>query len=433
MESGQQFVRKDLLQYKSAPNLTLNDQIKSAIAKGATIYHLAFGQSPFPVIPAAQTALAQRVAEKDYEPTCGIEALRQAICDYHRRVDGIEVSSENTIVGPGSKSLLFLLFLVFEGDIFLLSPSWTTYHPQCLLSRKKPIIVQASSQTEWKLTPQALEKALACLSSGTPKLLVFNNPNNPTGIVYTEEELKALCHVFRRNNVLVLSDEIYARFHFANDHHCLAKFYPDGTIVANGISKWAGAGGWRIGYLLFPPSLGSLKKAVEGAASHSYSSASAPIQYASIEMFKPSDDIDDYVKHARRILCSLADYCYRELTSVGVEIVKPQGGFYMFPDFEVVRPYLRRKKAASGDKMCALILQEASVALLAGGPAFLRPTEELTVRLCYTHFDGAKALLESRAAGLENCLTDEFLSAHCSLTVKGIEALKSWVIRARES
>jgi aspartate/methionine/tyrosine aminotransferase len=117
----------------------------------------------------------------------------------------------------------------------------------------------------------------------------------------------------------------------------------------------------QLGYHIYPPQLTSLLQAVKAAASHSYSCASAPIQYAAVECFTNSEKIRNYMLHTRRIMAALGNYCYRELTAVGVKVVKPTGGYYAMPDFEVIRPALASRGVKTGQQMCDLIFEETSV------------------------------------------------------------------------
>lgn len=226
----------------------------------------------------------------------------------------------------------------------------------------------------------------------------------------------------------MLSDEIYSRIRYDQKHVSLAKFYPEGTIISTGLSKWASAGGWRLGYHMYPKQLSDLRRAVRSAASHTYTSAPSPVQYAATEMFQNLDLCDSYIKHCSRILDAVGSYCYWELTSVGVKAVKPTAGYYIFPDFEVIKENLKRRGIKTCEEMCKAILDECGVAVMAGGPAFLRPVDELTTRLCYVPFDGGNALSYSRSLGMDKDLPENFVKDYCTPVYDGIQALKKWVL-----
>lgn len=429
-QKHEDLVRSDLCEYAPASNLLLNEKVKELMAAGRPVYHLAFGQSPFPVMEAAVAKLAQNAEKNAYLPVAGIAELRKAICEFHREFDDLGFTQDNVIVGPGTKELIFLLLNVFNGDVFILSPTWTTFKPQARLAHHEAIVITTEYRYDWRVTPDILDRALG-QSSSKNKILILVNPDNPTGSVYNEEHCKELVDVLRKHNAIVLSDEIYGRLHFSGKHCSLAKFYPEGTILSSGLSKWASAGGWRVGYHIYPPELRPLLDAVKSAASHTYSCAPAPMQYAAVTYLSPSRESKAYMSHLRRILAAVADYSYQHLTEVGVKAVKPQGGFYMFPDFEVIRCALASRGITTAQQMCDAIFEEASVALMPGGPAFLRPVQELTVRLCFVNFDGSIALKASEAIGLGEPLPDGFVEKHCALTADGIQALKKWTLNQK--
>eukprot|EP00057_Strongylocentrotus_purpuratus_P006099 XP_011660573.1 PREDICTED: aspartate aminotransferase [Strongylocentrotus purpuratus] len=426
-------IRPHLHDYGSASNLAFNEAVHKMMAEGRNIYHFAFGQSPFPPVEGARKVLAENANETAYLPVAGLSELRASICDFHGKRDGLKrLQDDLVVVGPGSKELIYLLINVFNGDILLLSPSWTTYKPQTQLANQRVFTITTSLQDDWKLTPYLLEQTLQQHKLKQNRLLILCNPDNPTGTAYSEEDLIALSSALKKHNVIVLTDEIYAATNFEHNHKTLAKYYPEGTVLSSGISKWASAGGWRLGYSIYPPELKVLYKAVKSAASHTYSCASGPVQHAAAWLFRFDEECESYVNHTSKILQAIATFCYRELTSVGVKAIMPRAGFYIFPDFEVIREALARRGIMTGESMCKALLEEADVAVMSGGPAFLRPDEEFTVRLCYINFDGTLALQASQQHADEP-ITDEFLNLYCKPVLEGILAIKKWVLIQLES
>ncbi|KAK2187189.1 hypothetical protein NP493_176g03009 [Ridgeia piscesae] len=367
------------------------------------------------------TALKEYAGENTYLSVAGIPELRQALCEFHTRYDRLEgLGVDQFIVGPGSKELIFLLMTVFNGDVLVVSPTWTTYRPQSLLAHHAPYVVEASMETEWRVTPEAVEKTIVDNKLTGNKLLIFCNPDNPT----RDKLTLVYCYcsvVLKKHNVIVLSDEIYARIHFADQHDTLARYYPEGTIISSGLSKWASAGGWRVGYQIYPVQLESLRLTVKSAASHTYSCVAAPMQYAVAKGLRNVEECDSYMHHTTRIMKAAAEYSYSELTAVGVRCTKSTAGFYLFPDFGLVRESLLKRGIETVGQMCDVMLKEANVALMGGGPAFLRPVTELTTRLCYVNFDGAVALAESQRLGLETPLPTDFVRLHCTRLHDGIQ------------
>ncbi|XP_038058464.1 aspartate/prephenate aminotransferase-like [Patiria miniata] len=409
-------------------SLAFNEKIKQLMAQGKTIYHFGFGESPFPVPEGARRALAQHAGENSYLPVAGLLELRAQICEFHAQLDGLMHLDPNlVVVAPGSKQLIYLLFYVFNGDLLMLTPSWSTYKPMIFLAGKRVFTMDSSMQDGWKLTPKILEKAILASNTSTNRLLIFCNPDNPTGISYTEADLKALSVVLRKHNVIVLSDEIYGHSQYEGDFLSLAKYYPEGTIISSGLSKCFSAGGWRCGYSIYPKELGALYQTVCGASSQTYSCTAAPMQYAAIHLLKLDEETKEYLKGCRCIMGAVAKFCHRELTGCGIKAIMPVAGYYIFPDFEVLRAVLEARGIQTCEQMCEALFKEGNVALMAGGPAFMRPLTEFTVRLCFVNFDGGAALEGWKLQGCKEKLDQDFLDKYCSPVVQGIKAIVSWV------
>ncbi len=393
-------------------------------ARGAEIVKLGLGQSPFPVPEPVVATLRAHAHEKDYLPTAGLPALRDAIAAYTRRACGIERRGEDVLVGPGSKELMFLLQLVYYGDLVVPSPSWVSYAPQARIVGRRVRWVETSGASGWHLHPEQLE-ALCAEDPGRPRIFVLNYPGNPTGTTYRLEELRALADVARRHKVVLLSDEIYGELHHMGQHVSVARFYPEGTIVSSGLSKWCGAGGWRLGYFVFPPTLHWLREAMTAAASETYTSTSAPIQYAAVRAFEGGETLETYLRRSRRVLGALGRWAARTLRSSGADCPAPDGAFYLFPDFSPLRERLARRGIATSRDLAEAILEQLGIALLPG-VVFGRPAEELTLRIAYVDFDGAAAL--EAAAGLDGSRLDEaFLRRIAPRVVDAVERLAGWV------
>jgi aspartate aminotransferase len=224
----------------------------------------------------------------------------------------------------------------------------------------------------------------------------------------------------------LLSDEIYARLHHRGEHVSIARHYPEGTIVSSGLSKWCGAGGWRLGTMTFPPGLSWLLDAMAVLASETYTSVSAPIQFAAVSAFRGSVAIERYLQHSRRILAGLGRRAHRLLTAAGIRVHEPMGGFYLFLDFEPLLAGLTRLGVHDGRTLCERLLEETGVALLPGS-AFERPEQELTARLSYVNFSGAVALAASETIPLHEELPDRFFETHCEPTLAGCARIAEWV------
>ena len=375
---------------KPSPTLRINERSKALQVTGKRIYKLGFGQSPFPVPAEVIAALQAHAPEKDYLPVQGLEALREAVAEFNRRKIGLKCTAEDVLIGPGSKELLLGLQIVSDAELLLPSPSWVSYEPQAHIAGTPVKWIETLEEKRWMLTAEQLEAACGSVGS-RPKILLLNYPNNPVGTTYEQEELEALAGVARKFGVLVLADEIYGELHFAGQHLSMAQFYPEGTIVSGGLSKWCGAGGWRLGTFTFPRSVRHLLEAMTTLASESFSAVSAPVQYAAIRAFTGSPAIEEYLAQARFVLREVGGFVHRELKAAGLSMPLPQGGFYLFPNFSQYRQALSDRGIHTSMQLCRQLLEDTGVALLPG-TAFGRPEQELTCRLSFVDFDGARLL-----------------------------------------
>ena len=411
-----------------SPTLGINEESARLEEGGRQIYRLGLGQSPFPVPSAVADALRAHADEKDYLPVQGLPALRREVADHHERTRKRRSSFENVIIGPGSKELIFLCQLVFDGKVLIPSPSWVSYAPQAQIARRSYEWLPTSAEDGWRLTPATLEETCRD-GSDEPRLLILNYPNNPTGVTYSTGQLEALAEVARRHGVVVVSDEIYFGLDHDGEHTSIAQFYGEGTIVTGGLSKWCGAGGWRLGTAVFPDEMDWMLEAVCAVASETFTSVSAPIQYAGIEGFRESDEMERYLEATRSIVGELGGDVTRRLRAAGARLPDAEGGFYVFPDFSPLAEELVERGIETSTQLAESVLAETGVAFLPGS-AFGRPEEELTARLAYVNFDGDAAL----KAALDGQRVDEaFLASHCRDTLDAVDALTSWLVTSRPS
>src|SRR5690606_36930948 len=357
------------------------------------------GQSPFPIPNPVVNALRLHAPEKEYQHVKGLPQLRQAVADFHRKKDGVVINPEDVIIGPGSKELLFLLQLVFDGEVIIPSPSWVSYLPQAKIIGNVVHVIHTSSENKWRLLPSQIDEFCAKNNSQSkPYLLILNYPGNPDGITYSQEMMKELADCARRNHILILSDEIYGQLHHHSNHVSIARFYPEGTILSSGLSKWCGAGGWRLGTFSFPPNLNKILEAMAVVASETYTSVSAPIQFAAVQAFACGGEIEEYLLHARRILALLGQKSAALLREGNILLNDPVGGFYHFLDFTALKEKLNARNIHDSRQLCDSLLEERGVAILPGED-FNRPADELSARLSYVDFEIGRASCRARVEG----------------------------------
>ena len=405
--------------------LAVNEKCRKMSNDGKEIFKLGLGQSPFPVPSHVVEELKRNAHQKDYLPVKGLLTLREAIAEYYFRTQKVECSSDDIMIGPGSKELLFILQLVYYGDLIIPTPSWVSYAPQAKIIGHDVHWAATREDNFWRLSYAELE-SICEKDPDRPRIVILNYPSNPTGYTYPIERLKLLAQVARKYKVVLVSDEIYGGIHHQGQHVSIARFYPEGTIISGGLSKWCGAGGWRLGTLTFPPSLKWLQNAVSVVASETFTSTSAPIQYAAIEAFRENEEINRYLLHSRRILRCLAHYLTDKLHSMNIPIKLPHGAFYLFPNFENYREKLAAKSIFTSHELCNAILNDTGVAMLPGSDFGCKP-EILTMRIAYVDFDGKIALEASMLSNNENGLNETFIKTNCSNIVKAFERLGNWL------
>ena len=405
--------------------LEINERSNALLAEGRQVYKLGLGQSPFPVPQVVIDELKSNAHQKDYLPVRGLPALQQAVVSYFERTQDLVFQPQHVLVGPGSKELMFILQLVYYGDLVIPTPSWVSYAPQAHIIGRNVRWVPTCAENKWLLTPDELEKV--CVEDpAKPRIVILNYPNNPTGYSYNEAELQALAAVARKYRIIMLSDEIYGETQFDGGHRSIARYYPEGTIISSGLSKWCGAGGWRLGIFAAPQELEWLVKGMATVSSETFTSTSAPIQYAAVRAFNGGVTIERYLWHSRRVLAALAARVHAELTGLGLSMAPLDGGFYAFPDFTPLREQLAARGIHTSTELCARLLEETGVAILPGN-CFGRPVSELTARLAYVDFDGSRALAAAEQVPNDQVLDEAFLRRNCDKVVTAMERMCDWL------
>lgn len=383
-------IRTHLRELAPSDTLLINERSKALEASGKIVFKFGFGQSPFPVPEIVQSTLKENVHQKAYLPVRGLDELRGAIATHmNMLVDGAKFQKENIFAGPGSKELMFLTQVSLDLPLLLPNPSWVSYAPQAIIGQNQ-IHWIPTDLNDWKLNASILEKYLD-QNNIAKGILLINYPCNPSGAELSNNELSDLAQVCRNHNLIVISDEIYGLLAFDDQYKSIASYYPEGTIISTGLSKWCGAGGYRFGTYVIPDELSYVSDILATLASETFSAVSAPIQYAAVTAYQPHPELKQYRNDVISILKIVANYCHEQLSKLGVHIIPSTGGFYLFPNFAVFRDRILLNGMSTSKDFCERLLQETGVALLPGS-AFGRPVAEMSARLSYVDFDGDQAL-----------------------------------------
>jgi len=402
---------KDLIKnLKPSSTLMINEVSKQMEDQGKKIFKFGFGQSPFAIPQDVVEELKNNAYQNKYLPMQGLLQLREVVAKYTSKKKNYEYNSENVIIGPGSKELMFLLHVIFDGDIILPAPSWVSYAPQAILGRNKIQILQTKRENNWFPSGQEIEEII--LKDKKKNYLLFlNSPNNPSGQVC--EKLDEISNVAKKYNLMILSDEIYSELTFGENYKSISNFCPEKTIISTGISKWCGAGGWRLGYFIIPDELSKINKMINVLASETFSAVSAPIQYAAIKAYE--NDHTKYIRKSKNILSAVGKYVYSNLKSNKILINKPQGGFYMMPEF-------LNNRFKTSSEMCDSLLKDTGVVLLPGSD-FGFNSNKMLARLSFTDFDGQEFMKQID----DGKLIDEIIiNKFAPKIVEGVDKLKKW-------
>ncbi|PMB23806.1 pyridoxal phosphate-dependent aminotransferase [Fischerella thermalis] len=342
------------------PSITLAIAAKAKAMKGEGIDVCSFsaGEPDFDT-PAHIKAAAQKALDEGktkYGPAAGEPKLREAIARKLQNDNGLAYKAENVIVTNGGKHSLFNLMLaaIEPGDeVIIPAPYWLSYPEMVTLAGGISVIVPTDAKTGYKITPEQLRKSL------TPKtkLFILNSPSNPTGMVYTPEEIKALAEVVVEADIFVVSDEIYEKILYDGATHlCIGSLGEEifaRTIVSNGFAKGYSMTGWRIGYLAGPI---DVIKATSTIQSHSTSNVCTFAQYGAIAALESSQDC---VEQMRQAFAKRRQVMLERLNAIpGLTCPKPDGAFYLFPDIS--------KTGLKSLQFCDALLEEEQVAVIPG-------------------------------------------------------------------
>ena len=367
----------------ASATLAMAQKSRELKAKGIDVISLSLGEPDFNtpdyIKEAAKKAIDDNYSK--YPPVPGYNDVRDAISAKFKRENGLNYTADQIIVSAGGKHSIInvILSIVNPGDeVIILAPYWVSYYDQILLADGKPVVVEAGLENDFKVNPRQLEKAI------TPKtrLIIFNSPSNPTGMVYTRKEMEGIARVISKHEGLfILSDEIYEHIIFEGEHISMASFDDiyDRVITVNGVSKGYAMTGWRIGYIGAPLWIARACNKLQGQFTSGVCSIA---QRATLAALKGTGDSQKVMRDAflrrRDLVCGML----KEIPGLKVRV--PQGAFYVMPDISY---YLGKSsgnvKINTSDDLALYLLDSAKVATV-GGDSFGAPR---CIRISYATSD----------------------------------------------
>jgi len=335
-------------------------------AKGIDVIDLSLGEPDFDTPQHIKEAAKKAIDDNwsHYPPVAGYPDLREAICQKFKRDNNLDYKPENIVVSTGAKQSLAnaILTLVDEGDeVIIPAPFWVTYSELVKIAGGVPVIIRTAIENKYKITPQQLEDSITERS----KVFLFSSPCNPSGIVYSKEELKALADIFKKNpNIFIISDEIYEYINFVGHHESIAQFssVKDRVIIVNGLSKGFAMTGYRLGYIAANTTVAKACEKIQGQFT---SGANAITQRAAITALttdlRPSMEMTkEFTRRRKRILELLKEI-------PGTHGAEPDGAFYIFP---VVKAFFGKSDGETtinnADDLCMYLLNKANVSTVTG-------------------------------------------------------------------
>ncbi|GAB2593849.1 aminopeptidase [Paractinoplanes abujensis] len=354
-----------------SPNLALNQQVAERRANGEDILHLGFGESRLPAFEPLVDSLIAGARRNAYGPVQGDAAVRAAVAGYFTR-RRLPTEPGQVMVAPGSKPLLMALNLVLPGDVVLARPAWNSYAPQAFLAGRHTIAVPIPAEAGGVPDPAALVRAIAAArrAGRDPRTVVLTLPDNPTGTLAPPALIRRICAIAEQEDLTVVSDEIYRDVLHdpATPFLSPAEVIPHRTVVTSGLSKSLALGGWRIGVARFPgDDTGRvLRDNVLSVASEVWSTLAAPMQEVATYAFAEPAVLRDHLAAGARLHGAVARAVHGILTAAGAACRPPTGGFYVYPDFEPLRPVLAAKGVTDSPSLARHLLDTSGLAVLAG-------------------------------------------------------------------
>lgn len=362
---------------RHSATLAINERVSARREAGEEVVHLGFGEAGIPVLPEVVDVLNSAATRNSYGPVVGSVEARESAAGYFGR-RGMACQPSQIIFGPGSKALLYGVLASLEGDLVIPTPCWVTYAAQATLTGRRSIGVPAPAEAGGVPDPDLLQDHLdaARADGADPRLLIVTVPDNPTGTHAGAELIRRVCEIAARNDMVIISDEIYRDLQYAPESHLSpAQVLPERTVVTTGLSKSMALGGWRIGFARVPDGRfgKKLMQHLIGVASEVWSSMATPMQAATAYILDEPDPVLRRVNESRRLHRRVSEAAYAAFTEAGAVCRRPTAAFYLYPDFEPKRAQLTVQGITTGEQLCDRLLDRHGIGVLAGAHFGDRP------------------------------------------------------------
>ena len=344
---------------------TLNCQniIKKRVNENKLVYNFGLGANPIEQPEFFIQKITQYAKNKQYTSSEGISKLNSILLNIYSRNN----YSNKVLVGNGLKELIFIIQSAFDGKIFHITPSWISYKEQIVLLGKEKDLVEIETNMEnnyrvdLKLLEQKFEE-----NKDYDKLLIYNNPNNPTGLIYSDEDTENISKLLRKYNCVVFADEIYMNLTYHRKIKSISEYIPDLTIIGSSVSKDLGCGGYRLGWLVFPKEQNTLFNKCNSYCSSVYSCASVPIQYATYEMLKNEELFNNHCELSIKIFKHISGEICNILCQSKLKFIRPNSSWYIFLNFSEYKTELLNKGIHNSYELSQLLINEIGIISVPG-------------------------------------------------------------------
>ena len=344
------------------------------------IYNYGLGENPIKQ-PEYYINMMKKYSDKKHYTNCsGIPELNKTLKDMYNTNN----TKYEVLVGNGLKELLFIIQMAFEGKIIHITPSWVSYkeHIQILNKEDSLIEFETNVHENFKINLNKFESLLESIKTEN-KIVLFNNPNNPTGIAYNNTEIEQFANLLKKYNCYVFADEIYLNLCYSQNVKSISQFIPELTIQGSSVSKDLGCGGYRLGWMAFPESLNNLYNKCAEFSSNIYSCASVPTQYATNDMLLNKELHKHFYIESSKIYNIISSKICELLNLTKLNFVKPNAAWYILINFDAYKKELSKLDIYTGTDLSTYLLEKLNILTVAGDPFNIKG---LNLRLSFVDF-----------------------------------------------
>lgn len=345
---------------------TLKSQeiVKQRKKDGLPVYNFGLGANPLSISELFSKEIEKHLDKKGYVSACGVDEFQNAIKKTYSN-DNYKVT--HVLTSNGLKEMLFLVQMTFDGVIIHITPSWISYKEQIRILKKTENLIELETKLEnnYKIDLVELENILNNIPKTTKKLMIFNNPNNPTGVVHTQEEVENLASVLGNHNVIVFSDEIYANLAYISTVS-ISTYIPHLTIRGSSVSKDLGCGGYRLGWATFPDELSWFFEKCHSLSSSIYSCTTVPIQYAVASLLNDSSAFETICKETKYHFKTITEEICKYIGKDKIRYVPTQSAWYLFLNFDKYKDKLLKWDITTSCELQEFLLNIYGIVTVAG-------------------------------------------------------------------